>query len=59
LLPTSANGQPVFAVYLRDDDGVRRPFQLQQLTVTEAGVAHVACYFDLGLFAAFGLPESL
>jgi RNA polymerase sigma-70 factor (ECF subfamily) len=59
LLPTSANGQPVFAVYLRDDGGVARPFQLQQLTVTEAGVAHVACYFDLRLFAAFGLPETL
>jgi RNA polymerase sigma-70 factor (ECF subfamily) len=59
LLPTSANGQPVFAVYHRDADGVFRPFHIQQLTLTVAGVAHVACYFDLGLFGVFGLPEVL
>jgi RNA polymerase sigma-70 factor (ECF subfamily) len=59
LLPTSANGQPVFAVYHLEEDGLFRPFQLQQLTVGDTGVTHVACYFDLGLFRAFGLPEVL
>ena len=60
LLPTSANGQPVFAVYMRDGaSGVFRPFQLQQLTLVEAGVAHVACYFDTTLFKGFDLPEQL
>jgi RNA polymerase sigma-70 factor (ECF subfamily) len=59
LLPTSANGQPVLAVYMRDADGIHRAFHLQQLTLTESGVAHVACYFDTSLFAAFGLPEVL
>jgi RNA polymerase sigma-70 factor, ECF subfamily len=57
LVATSANGQPVFAVYMRGEDDVFRAFQLQQLTLSEAGVAHVACYFDTELFEVFGLPE--
>jgi RNA polymerase sigma-70 factor (ECF subfamily) len=59
LLPTSANGQPAFGVYMRGDDGVHRAFHLQQLTLTQAGVSHVAAYFDTSLFAAFGLPARL
>ena len=59
LLPTSANGQPAFGVYMRDDQGVHRAFQLQQLTLSSAGVSHVAAYFDLSLFARFGLPDRL
>jgi RNA polymerase sigma-70 factor (ECF subfamily) len=59
-LVSSANGQPVLAVYMRDDErGGHRPFQLQQLTLTEDGVSHVACYFDTTLFGRFGLPEML
>jgi RNA polymerase sigma-70 factor, ECF subfamily len=58
-LLTWANGDPVLAGYLSDDDGAFRPFQLQQLTLTEHGVAHVACFFDLDLFGVFGLPEVL
>jgi len=58
-LRTSANGQPVLAVYMRGEDGVHRAFQLQQLTLTEGGVSHVACYFDTALFETFGLPEVL
>jgi RNA polymerase sigma-70 factor, ECF subfamily len=57
LARTSANGQPVFAVYMRGEDGVFRAFQMQQLTLGAAGVAHVACYFDTALFEVFGLPE--
>lgn len=59
LVTTSANGQPVFAVYMRGEDGVFRAFQLQQLTLSAEGVSHVACYFDTDLFASFGLPEVL
>ena len=59
LLPTSANGQPAFAVYMRDADGVHRAFQIQLLTVTDNAVSHVAAYFDLRLFATFGLPQQL
>ncbi|WP_028932781.1 sigma-70 family RNA polymerase sigma factor [Pseudonocardia spinosispora] len=58
-LPSSANGQPVLAVYMRGEDGEHHAFQLQQLTLTEAGVSHVACYFDTTLFSAFGLPSTL
>ncbi|HEY2207222.1 MAG TPA: sigma-70 family RNA polymerase sigma factor [Pseudonocardia sp.] len=58
-LASWANGQPVFAVYMRGEDGVHRAFQLQQLTLDERGVSHVACYFDTALFAAFGLPAEL
>jgi len=59
LVPTAANGQPAFGVYMRDADGVHRPFQIQQLTLSDGGVSHVAAYFDLTLFATFGLPEVL
>jgi RNA polymerase sigma-70 factor (ECF subfamily) len=64
MLPTSANGQPAGAGYLRDPAGVHRPFQLQVLTVETRGdagpvVGHVTCFFDVSLFKAFGLPEML
>jgi RNA polymerase sigma-70 factor (ECF subfamily) len=59
MVRTSANGQPAFALYMREDDGVHRAFQLQQLTLDGDRVAHVVCYFDTSLFATFGLPEVL
>lgn len=59
MVPTAANGQPAFALYMRDADGVHRAFQLQQLTPGPDGVRQVTCYFDTRLFAAFGLPETL
>jgi RNA polymerase sigma-70 factor, ECF subfamily len=57
MVRADANGQPAFALYMRDADGVHRAFQLQVLTVTRDGVSHVGCFFDTGLFDAFGLPE--
>ncbi|HEU4512648.1 MAG TPA: sigma-70 family RNA polymerase sigma factor [Nocardioidaceae bacterium] len=57
MVRADANGQPAFALYMRDADGVHRAFQLQVLTVTDRGVSHVGCFFDTGLFGAFGLPE--
>jgi RNA polymerase sigma-70 factor (ECF subfamily) len=57
LLRADANGQPAFALYMRDADGVHRAFQIQVLTLTEQGVSHVGCFFDTGLYRAFGLPE--
>ena len=59
MVPTSANGQPMLALYMRDDDGVHRAFQLQQLTIEGGHVCHVVCYFDTSLFATFGLPGEL
>ena len=58
LVPTRANGQDAFGLYMRDGD-TYRPFNLPVLTLTPAGVSHVACFFDLRLFRTFGLPESL
>ncbi|HSJ19970.1 MAG TPA: sigma-70 family RNA polymerase sigma factor [Nocardioidaceae bacterium] len=57
MVRADANGQPAFALYMRDADGVHRAFQLQVLTVTDEGVSHVGCFFDTELFDAFGLPE--
>jgi RNA polymerase sigma-70 factor (ECF subfamily) len=60
LVPTHANGQPAFAIYLRDPaDGVHRPFALQVLTVTPGGVAHTGQFFDTSLFPIFGLPDTV
>ena len=58
MLRTDANGQPAFALYMRDESGVHRAFQLQVLTVAGDRVSHVGCFFDVGLFATFGLPET-
>jgi RNA polymerase sigma-70 factor (ECF subfamily) len=57
MLRADANGQPAFALYMRDFDGRHHAFQLQVLTVTDRGVSHVASFFDTRLFDAFGLPE--
>ncbi|MFN8075235.1 MAG: sigma-70 family RNA polymerase sigma factor [Kineosporiaceae bacterium] len=60
LLPTTANGQPAFGLYMRGEDGVHRAFHLQVLDVDDAGkVRHVVAFFDTSLFARFGLPEVL
>ena len=58
---TSANAQPAAAAYLRGEDGAHRPFQIHVLDVAPDGhlVTHVSCFFDLALFAAFGLPATL
>ncbi|WP_137723115.1 sigma-70 family RNA polymerase sigma factor [Prescottella subtropica] len=59
LLPAAANGQPALGLYMREPDGVHRPFQLHVLDVTERGIAHVTCFFDTDLFVRFGLPEQV
>ena len=58
MLPTRANGQPAFGLYMRGQDGVFRPFHLQVLTIGPDGVRHVGAFFDPALFARFGLPET-
>ncbi|HET9646945.1 MAG TPA: sigma-70 family RNA polymerase sigma factor [Microlunatus sp.] len=59
MVPTSANGQPAYAMYMRDLDGVHRAFQLQVLSLRAGRVAHVSAFFDTTLFAVFGLPGEL
>ncbi|MBT0567535.1 sigma-70 family RNA polymerase sigma factor [Williamsia sp. CHRR-6] len=60
LVPTVANGQPAFGLYMRGEDGQHRPFQLQVLDLTTDGqVRHVVAFFDdaEAMFARFGLPQ--
>jgi RNA polymerase sigma-70 factor (ECF subfamily) len=57
MVPTHANGQPAFGLYMRDGD-VYRAFQLQVVSIGAAGVNHVAAFFNLDLFPTFGLPEA-
>jgi RNA polymerase sigma-70 factor (ECF subfamily) len=59
VIATSANGQPAFAVYGRDHDGVYRPHALHVLTLTPASVSRVIAFQDAGLFPRFGLPPAL
>ncbi|QNG20204.1 sigma-70 family RNA polymerase sigma factor [Rhodococcus triatomae] len=59
LLPTSSNGQPALGLYMRGEDGVHRPFQIQILELTTRGVGHVVTFFDTGLFDLYGLPPVL
>jgi len=60
LVPIKANGQPGFAVYMRDPaDNVHRAFQLQVLALTATGIIHAIAFFDLTLFDTFNLPDLL
>jgi RNA polymerase sigma-70 factor (ECF subfamily) len=59
MVPTRANGQPAFALYVPDDGGVLRAHSLHVLTVTGSAVARVVAFHDLALFATFGLPLSM
>jgi RNA polymerase sigma-70 factor (ECF subfamily) len=59
LVPTAANGQPAFGLYLLGHGGVRRPHAVQVLTVGVAGVARIDMFHDPSLCVAFGLPASL
>lgn len=59
MVATSANGQPAFGLYMRNEAGVHVAFQLHVVNATTRGVSHVACFFDLRLFERFGLPDRL
>ncbi len=59
MIPAAANGQPAFAAYPRGNDGIYRAHAVQVLTITRSGLSRVVSFNDSGLFAAFGLPDSL
>ncbi|MFA1544133.1 sigma-70 family RNA polymerase sigma factor [Actinomadura monticuli] len=59
MVPAAANAQPAFGLYKRDEEGVHSAYQLQVLSVTGDGVAHVSAFFDTTLFPLFGLAEHL
>ena len=63
MVATTANGQPAFGLYMRQPEGHFEPFHLQVLQTTGGGedlrVEHVTAFFDIRLFARFGLPDRL
>jgi RNA polymerase sigma-70 factor, ECF subfamily len=58
LIPTTANGQPAAAMYLREGDK-HVPFQLHVLDVKPGGISHVVAFLDTSIFEKFGLPAVL
>ena len=58
MIPVGANGQPAFAAYLRDHDGVYRAHSICVLTIAASRVARVTSFNDPGLFATFGLSQA-
>ena len=58
MVPTAANGQPAFGLYMRGADGQHLPFQLQVLSTNGRAVSHVVAFFDVSLFPKFGLPPT-
>ena len=59
MVPTRANGQPAFGLYMRAPDGAFWPFHLQVLTLGRPAVSHVAAFFDGPCSRTFGLPDKL
>ncbi len=59
MIPASANGQPAFALYMRDPDGAHRAFQFSVLDIIDGRITHVRAFFDRRLFATAGLPDEL
>ena len=56
MLATSANGQPAAADYVRDEDGIYRPYGIVVLTVTSEGISRIVSFGDPGLLPVFGFP---
>ncbi|MFF4539528.1 sigma-70 family RNA polymerase sigma factor [Streptomyces aureus] len=59
LRPTSANGQPALAAYVRaPGDDTHRLHTLQVFTAEDGAVSHTVVFQLPSVFAAFGLPET-
>jgi RNA polymerase sigma-70 factor (ECF subfamily) len=59
-VPTGANLQPAFGVYVPGPDGrERQAHTIQVLTLRDDAIASVVAFRDVRLFAAFGLPAVL
>jgi RNA polymerase sigma-70 factor (ECF subfamily) len=56
LTPTVANGQPAFATYLVEVDGIARAHAIQVLDVADGKITRIVIFLDTGLFTTFGLP---
>ncbi len=58
LVPTRANGQPAFGVYLRGPGGIRHGTGLYVLALTGDRICALT-RFDMSVLPSFGLPRSL
>ncbi|GAA4561813.1 sigma-70 family RNA polymerase sigma factor SigG [Micromonospora coerulea] len=59
-LPTSANGQPAVASYLRRGaTGPYLPWSINVLTLRGARIAEITSFLEVTHFPAFGLPDAL
>ena len=58
LVPTRANGQPAFGVYLHAPDGLRHAIGFYVLTLAGDRISAMT-RFDNGLLPSFGLPRTL
>jgi RNA polymerase sigma-70 factor (ECF subfamily) len=58
MLPITANGQPAFAAYMREGDGVFRAHAIQVLTVSAGQITRLVSFNDARLFPAFLLPPT-
>jgi RNA polymerase sigma-70 factor (ECF subfamily) len=54
--PTSANGQPAAACYVRDAHGVYQGYGIVMLTATDQGISRIVSFGDAGLLHIFGFP---
>ena len=60
LVPTRANGQPAFGMYVRDPHApVFRAHGIVVLTLDGDRITHITRFGDASLFARFGLPRTL
>ena len=59
LVLAAANGQPAFAAYLRDADGVYRAHAMIVLTLTGTLITRIVIFLEPALFRLFGLAREL
>jgi RNA polymerase sigma-70 factor (ECF subfamily) len=58
LVPTRANGQPAFGLYVHGPDGVRHSIGLVVITLAGDRICAMSC-FESSVLPWFGLPRSL
>jgi RNA polymerase sigma-70 factor (ECF subfamily) len=58
MVPTTANGQPAFALYTRGADELYHARYLQVLTLVAGGISSVLAFHRPDLFPSFGLPAT-
>ena len=59
-MPTSANGNPAIANYLRSPgEPAYRALSVDVLRIADGGITAIHCFLGADIFAAFGLGPTL